>query len=68
MMAATDRLTFTCSCTVCKGLTFTAPAGYVSGTHAQVRAMVHNYAQGAHAVAGIGRIMADRAGIVAVTR
>jgi hypothetical protein len=68
MMATGERLTFTCSCTVCKGLTFTAPAGYVTGTAKQVRDMTHNYAQGAHAVAGIGRIMADRAGVVAVAR
>jgi hypothetical protein len=56
---------FTCTCTACNGLAFLAPVGYVAGTPAQVRDMTHNYAQGAHAPAGIMRIMADRAGIVA---
>ena len=34
-----------CDCTVCKGIVFTAPAGYVDGTPKQIRDMVHNYAQ-----------------------
>jgi hypothetical protein len=63
---ATQTVTHTCNCTVCHGLSFTAPVGYISGTPKQVRDMTHNYAQGAHAVAGIGRIMADRAGLAAV--
>lgn len=58
--------TFTCDCRTCNGLTITTPAGYITGTPKAVRDMVHNYAQGAHSPAGIGRIMADRAGIVAV--
>ena len=56
---------FTCDCTTCGGKTIAAPEGYISGTPKQVRDMVHNYVQGAHSPAGIGRIMADRAGIVA---
>lgn len=58
--------TWTCDCTACKGLTFTAPEGYISGTPKQVRDMVHNYAQAAHAQGGIHKMMADRAGLVAV--
>jgi hypothetical protein len=57
--------THTCTCTVCGGKAITAPKGYISGTAKQVRDMVHNYVQSAHAPAGIGRMMADRAGIKA---
>jgi hypothetical protein len=56
----------TCNCRACNGLTITTPAGYITGSPKSVKTMVHNYAQGAHAAAGIGRIMADRAGIKAV--
>ena len=37
--------THTCTCTACKGVTFTAPEGYISGTPKQVRDMTHSYAQ-----------------------
>ena len=60
--------THTCTCRTCNGLTITTPVDYINGTPKQVRDLVHNYAQGAHSPAGIGRIMADRAGIMAVTR
>lgn len=58
--------TFTCDCTVCDGKSIQAPVGYIAGTPKQVRDMTHNYVLGAHASAGIGRVMADRAGIVVV--
>ena len=53
------------TCKVCNGLAITTPAGYISGTPKQVRAMVHNYVQAAHAPGGIHKVMADRAGIKA---
>lgn len=58
--------TFTCNCKVCGGNAITAPVGLISGTPKQVRDLTHNYVIGAHSPAGIGRIMADRAGILAV--
>lgn len=40
----TNTIRHTCNCKVCNGLAFTAPAGYITGTPKQVKAMVHNYA------------------------
>ena len=58
--------THTCDCSVCKGLAFTAPVGYVTGTSKQVRDMVHNYAQHAHGASPLSRVLSERAGIKAV--
>lgn len=65
-MNSTATETHTCTCKVCNGKAITAPAGYISGTAKQVRELTHNYVVNAHAPAGIGRMMADRAGIKAV--
>lgn len=38
-------ITHTCNCEACKGVSFTAPEGFIAGTAKQVRDMTHNYAQ-----------------------
>lgn len=50
--------TFTCNCTACKGITFTAPAGFMADAK-DLPTVVHNYAQMV-ASPVLGRAMAAR--------
>lgn len=64
METETNRTTHSCDCTVCNGLSFTAPAGYISGTAKEQRDMIHSYAQHAHSPSPLSKVLATRAGIV----